>query len=280
MVRIPMVRDAIILLGVFVIAAVFFMSSYRERFEADFDRFTNTLTANIPPPTKSSSRCDKAEIIRELTKAIDDQIENHCPSVEGFTTMEGYSEQEAELNEELLEQLDTIRQQIVNIHPSKIYCKERYRPIMEALEMLDPDYELDIQFKNELATFLHHYFEKVLHMNRELHGLENEDLCGMVDANENDPSDEESQAKELIMQKFLDLLTNVSEVIHLKQNRDNNKKTRKRLRDDRRRIYKEFRAKVAAIIREHQARFRRFYVPRFKNPFRRFVRRRRRRFRW
>lgn len=80
---------------------------------------------------------------------------------------------------ELAEKLNTIRLNIESIHPDRTTCALAYLPILKILDILNPQYEIDDDFRNYLSNFLGYYFIRIMTFNTTVHGID--DLCGMVD---------------------------------------------------------------------------------------------------
>jgi len=215
------------------------------------------LNANIPKNTDddSDSKCNKSAIMRELLNKVDSLIDVHCDdnNREGFTQD---TNEDSIFDDKVVEQLSEIRQAIADIPHEKIHCVEKFRIVTTVLDMLDPAYELDSDLKIALSEFITYYFQKVLHMNKELHGKTN--LCEMVDLTKSDDetvNQEEKEEDELIMEKLLSILDEMNNITHLKQNLDNNRDTRKTINNHRIKIVREFREKVREITRQHIQRF-------------------------
>lgn len=80
---------------------------------------------------------------------------------------------------ELAEKLNTIRLNIESIHPDRSTCALAYLPILKILDILNPQYDIDEDFRNYLSNFLGYYFIRIMTFNTTVHGID--DLCGMVD---------------------------------------------------------------------------------------------------
>ena len=196
-----------------------------------------------PPKLKESSTGQQAtcDSIRTLANGIHTQVNNLCK--EGFLEIPQSDPTEAEIesHEDLLVELNNLKAQIEDIPPDDMVCTYAYNPVMDILSMLEPEYELDNNIKNDMARFLTQYFSKVLHLNSQVHGLTN--ICEMVSSGK-----EEDREKEFIMEKFLDMVALITEIGHLKQNRQNNKETTSDVRRNRAALYKEYKEKIKSIV--------------------------------
>lgn len=80
---------------------------------------------------------------------------------------------------ELAEKLNSIRVNIESIHPDRTSCAAAFLPILKILDILNPQYEIDEDFRNYLSNFLGYYFIRIMNFNSAVHGIS--DLCEMVD---------------------------------------------------------------------------------------------------
>ena len=183
------------------------------------------------------------------------------PPKEGFLDIPKTNPTKADIkaHQELIDRLNLLKTQIYDIPVENKVCSYAYKPIMNILDMLEPDYELDNKLKNDMARFLLTYFSKVIHLNDQVHGLTN--LCDMV------PSDKEGDAdKEYVMEKLLDMLKLLIEIGHLKQNKLNNQDTSRAIREMRADIYKEYKNKIKRITDNHNKNLR-AQISKLRSPF-------------
>ena len=169
-------RQLILVAGVILICAIIFLKSFSSKAMEQFDDFSNSIF--------------KSEIGLLIN-----------PPKEGFLDIPKTNPTKADIkaHQELIDRLNLLKTQIYDIPVENKVCSYAYKPIMNILDMLEPDYELDNKLKNDMARFLLTYFSKVIHLNDQVHGLTN--LCDMV------PSDKEGDAdKEYVMEKLLDML--------------------------------------------------------------------------
>ena len=80
---------------------------------------------------------------------------------------------------DLPEKLNSIRVNIESIHPDRTSCAVAFLPILKILDILNPQYEIDEDFRNYLSNFLGYYFIRIMNFNSAVHGIS--DLCEMVD---------------------------------------------------------------------------------------------------
>ena len=236
-------RQLILLTGVILICMILFLKSFKSGAIEQYDGSSNSIF--------------KSEIGLLIN-----------PPKEGFLDIPKTNPTKADIkaHEELIVKLNVLKAQIDDIPHQDKLCSYAYKPIMNVLNMLEPDYELDNKIKNDMARFLLTYFSKVIHLNEQVHGLTN--LCDMV------PSENEGKAeKEYIMEKLLDMLKLVIEIAHLKQNKRNNIETSRAIRETRADIYKQYKNKIKAITDNHNknltAQIRKLRSP-FKGRFKRF----------
>lgn len=248
-------RQIVVVAGVALICLIMLLKSQQvsrvERYlEPSPSIFKSSIGLILNPPTSLSTAKEPAtpqdatcDSIRTLADGIHTQVNNLCK--EGFLSIPQENPTEADIaaHEDLIKQLNVLKAQIDGIPTENSVCSYAYRPIINILDMLEPDYELDNNIKNDMAKFLTEYFTKVLHLNQEVHGISN--LCDMVS------SGEDEGKKEYIMEKLLDMVKLVMEIGHLKQNSENNKSTAEDIRENRALLYKEYKSKIKNVVDSH-----------------------------
>lgn len=242
-------RQIVLVAGVIMICLIIWMKSQAtEGYTPPPTIFKSNIGLLINPPKRSQTipaQQATCQSIRTLANGIHTQVNNLCK--EGFLEIphEDPSNTQIEAHEELLVELNNLKAQIEEIAPDDTVCTYAYKPVMEILSMLEPDYELENKIKHDMAVFLTQYFAKVLHLNSQVHGITN--ICDMVSSGK-----EEDKEKEFIMEKFLDMVSLVTEISHLKQNKRNNVETTHDVRRNRAALYKEYKAKIKAIVDNHR----------------------------
>lgn len=250
-------RQIIVVAGVALICLIIFLKSQQKsRAERYVEPSPSIFKSSIglilnPPASLSTSKAPATpqdatcESIRTLADGIHTQVNNLCK--EGFLSIPQENPTEADIaaHEDLIKQLNLLKAQIDGIPTENRVCSYAYRPIINILDMLEPDYELENNIKNDMAKFLTEYFTKVLHLNQEVHGISN--LCDMVSSGD----DDQNGKKEYIMEKLLDMVKLVMEIGHLKQNSENNKTTAEDIRENRALLYKEYKSKIKNVVDNH-----------------------------
>lgn len=259
-------RHIVLVAGVILICLIIWMKSrMMEAYTPPPTIYKSKIGLLINPPRHASESMPAqqatCESIRTLANGIHTQVNNLCK--EGFLAIpqEEPTNAEIEAHEALLVELNNLKAQIEEISPEDTVCTYAYKPVMEILSMLEPEYELDNNIKHDMAVFLTQYFAKVLHLNSQVHGLTN--ICDMVSSGSDEDKD-----KEFIMEKFLDMVSLITEISHLKQNKQNNTETTHDVRRNRAALYKEYKAKIKAIMDNHRRSIRK-QLRAIRSPFKR-----------